>query len=62
MKDWVEGKCEVEVVDMVLRLQAKLATSRALPVSKMIVEKLQVQIDQIISTLPEDLKLVLQSS
>ncbi|KAB7507083.1 Protein DENND6B [Armadillidium nasatum] len=62
MKEWVGSKCEVEVVDMVLRLREKLRISESLDFSNDIAGKLQTQIELLISYLPEDVKSVIKKS
>lgn len=65
MTSWLQGKREVEVVDMVLRLREKLNASmseEALPVSPQIRLHLQGQLDTVLQSLPEDLRSVLKAS
>ncbi len=65
MTSWLQGKREVEVVDMVLRLREKLSAAmaeEALPVSPQIRLHLQGQLDTVLSSLPEDLRSVLKAS
>lgn len=58
---WVNGRQEVEVVDLILKIKEKLAIASKchLPLSKDVGEKLQQQMDAVICTLPEDLRTVL---
>lgn len=65
MTSWLQGKREVEVVDMVLRLREKLSAvmaEEALPVSPQIRLHLQGQLDTVLQSLPEDLRSVLKAS
>nr|SVE75018.1 EOG090X031T [Daphnia dolichocephala] len=65
MTSWLQGKREVEVVDMVLRLREKLDMSlaeEALPVSPQTRLHLQGQLDTVLQSLPEDLRSVLKAS
>nr|SVE72831.1 EOG090X031T [Ceriodaphnia reticulata] len=65
MTSWLQGKREVEVVDMVLRLREKLNATmaeEALPVSPQIRLHLQGQLDTVLQSLPEDLRSVLKAS
>nr|SVE94134.1 EOG090X031T [Simocephalus serrulatus] len=65
MTSWLQGKREVEVVDMVLRLREKLnatMSEEALPVSPQIRLHLQGQLDTVLQSLPEDLRSVLKAS
>nr|SVE89157.1 EOG090X031T [Daphnia sinensis] len=62
---WLQGKREVEVVDMVLRLREKLNVTLAeetLPVSPQTRLHLQGQLDTVLQSLPEDLRSVLKAS
>ena len=59
---WVGSHCEVEVVDMVLRLRAKMANADTLSIPELTREKLNSQMNTLLTALPEDLRLVLQSS
>jgi len=58
---WMAGKAEVELVDMVLRIRGKLAEARReeLPLPDLVVERLQAHIREIVATLPTDLQGVL---
>ena len=58
---WMEGKAEVELVDMVLRIRAKLseATRENLPVADIVIERLQKHVSTIVKTLPADLQTVI---
>ena len=56
----MEGKCEVELVDMVLRIRSKLDDARLdLPLPDIIRERLEQHVDTILRTLPDDLRGVL---
>jgi hypothetical protein len=61
---WVQGKQEVEVVDMILRIRHKLKQSELdkLPLSRSTREQLRLRMADIICTLPDDLKTVLKTS
>jgi len=61
---WIQDKQEVEIVDLILRLREKIASAsnNQVPVSDEIVKKLQIHLDTIISSLPEDLQSVLKSN
>jgi hypothetical protein len=61
---WVQGKQEVEVVDMILRIRQKLEQSETdeLPLSNSTKDQLRLRLDDIICTLPDDLKAVLKTS
>ncbi|CAG9855154.1 unnamed protein product [Phyllotreta striolata] len=64
LKDWVQGRPEVEVVDMVLRLRNKITKCEQhdIPVHDSIKEKLNHRLDEIVTALPDDLKNILQVS
>ncbi|XP_067124662.1 protein DENND6A [Centruroides vittatus] len=64
LTQWIRDKQEVEIVDLVLRLRDKLATAEneSLPLMSETVKKLQDHLENIIDTLPDDLKRVLKSS
>ncbi|XP_031834729.1 protein DENND6A [Nomia melanderi] len=61
LKTWVQGKQEVELVDMVLRIRQKLEKTYIdeVPIGKSVKEKLQERINDITHTLPDDLKDIL---
>ncbi|XP_011307173.1 protein DENND6A [Fopius arisanus] len=61
LKNWVQDKEEVEVVDMILRIRQKLERSyhEDVPITQSVREKLCERIDDITLTLPEDLKIIL---
>ena len=59
---WVNSRSEVEVVDMVLRLRAKLTDADMLPVSQHTREQLQAHLNTLFMALPEDLRSVLHAS
>ncbi|XP_038667555.1 protein DENND6B isoform X2 [Scyliorhinus canicula] len=58
---WVREKSEVEVVDLVLKLREKLIKARVhqLPVREDLLEKLELYLETVISSLPDDLQVVL---
>jgi len=60
---WMEGKAEVELVDMVLRIRGKLAEADRdnLPVADIILERLHGHVATIVKTLPSDLQAVIAS-
>ena len=59
----MEGKEEVQLVDMVLRIRNKLAEAcdQNLPVPDIINEQLLGHVEKILKTLPQDLQLVLKT-
>ena len=59
---WMTDKEEVQLVDMVLRIRAKLteATSQNLALPDIVRERLEKHVDTIVKTLPSDLHAVLQ--
>ncbi|KAG8225110.1 hypothetical protein J437_LFUL004031 [Ladona fulva] len=63
LKLWVRGKQEVEVVDMILRIRHKLEQSESedVPLNKSTRQQLKLRMDDIICTLPEDLKTGVQT-
>ncbi|KAL0268699.1 UNVERIFIED_CONTAM: hypothetical protein PYX00_010530 [Menopon gallinae] len=61
LTEWVRDKQEVEVVDMVLKIREKLKHTD-LPLSNTTKDQLKTRMDEIINTLPEDLKQVLKTS
>ncbi|GJQ68117.1 hypothetical protein Trydic_g10709 [Trypoxylus dichotomus] len=64
LKLWVQGKPEVEVVDMVLKLKNKISKCHQhdIPVSNTTKEQLCQRLQDIICSLPDDLKNILQTS
>ncbi|XP_017768468.1 PREDICTED: protein DENND6B isoform X2 [Nicrophorus vespilloides] len=64
LKLWVQGKPEVEIVDMVLKIKNKIkkCEQHDIPVSHTIKEQLEQRLQDIISSLPDDLKNILQTS
>ncbi|KAM6216523.1 protein DENND6B [Rhynchocyon petersi] len=58
---WMKDKSEVEVVDLVLKLREKLVRAQAhrLPVKEETLERAQLYIQTVISSLPKDLQAVL---
>lgn len=62
LKTWVQGKQEVEVVDMILRIRQKLEKSCIddVPIDNSVREKLKERIDDITHVLPDDLKVILR--
>ncbi|CAL7936569.1 unnamed protein product [Xylocopa violacea] len=61
LKTWVQGKQEVELVDMILRIRQKLEKTYIdeVPIGNSVREKLQERINDITHTLPDDLKDIL---
>ena len=61
LTSWVQGKKEVELVDMVLRIRQKLQKSHEddVPVGDSVQDMLRERINDITRTLPEDLKRIL---
>lgn len=59
LKQWVQGKQEVEVVDMILRIRHKMTQG---DVDEATREQLRLQIADMVLTLPDDLKTVLKAS
>ncbi|XP_028603081.2 protein DENND6B isoform X6 [Podarcis muralis] len=61
IRSWVKDKSEVEVVDLVLKLQEKLVRARChrLPVKEEVLHRVGLYIATIIGSLPEDLQAVL---
>ena len=64
IKIWMEGKAEVELVDMVLRIRNKLAESKRdnLPVADIVIERLEGHVRAIVETLPSDLQTVINNN
>lgn len=64
LKKWVQDKPEVEVVDMVLKIKNKIhkCQQHDIPVSNSIKEQLGQRLEDIICTLPDDLKNILSTS
>ena len=62
IETWMAGKEEVQLVDMVLRIRAKLseAISQNMPVPDIVKERLEKHVASIVRTLPSDLQDVLQ--
>ena len=62
IKNWMQDKEEVQLVDMVLRIRNKLteATDQKLPVPDVVSQQLTSHVDTILKTLPHDLQLVLR--
>ncbi|XP_043944503.1 protein DENND6B [Protopterus annectens] len=58
---WIKDKSEVEIVDLVIKLREKLVKARCqhLPVKEGTFQKLELYIDTIIGSLPQDLQSVL---
>lgn len=58
---WVQGKQEVELVDMVLRIRQKLKKSNEhdVPLGNSVQDMLRERINDITRTLPDDLKIIL---
>ncbi|KAM8778440.1 protein DENND6B isoform 4-T4 [Rhynchonycteris naso] len=61
IETWMQGKSEVEVVDLVLKLREKLvrAQSHHLPVKEETLQRAQLYIEMVIGSLPKDLQAVL---
>ncbi|UYV73994.1 DENND6A, partial [Cordylochernes scorpioides] len=59
---WIRDKQEVEIVDLVLKLREKLSTAEQLPLLPQTVHKINLHLEGILSTLPEDLRHVLAQS
>ncbi|XP_018327104.1 protein DENND6B [Agrilus planipennis] len=64
LKLWVQGKPEVEVVDMVLKIKSKLEKCKEhdIPINSTIKRRLRERMQDIINALPEDLKNILSMS
>lgn len=64
LKNWVQGRPEVEVVDMALTIKNKINRLRQheIPVNEAIKEQLHDRFNDIVTSLPEDLKNILQLS
>lgn len=62
IKSWVVDKPEVELVDMVLKIKAKINKCKEydLPVTKETKHRLRLRLEEILCTLPEDLKNILE--
>ncbi|KAF3430434.1 hypothetical protein E2986_01197 [Frieseomelitta varia] len=62
LKTWVQGKQEVELVDMILRIRQKLEKTYIdeVPIDNSVRVKLQERINDITHTLPDDLKDILK--
>ncbi|KAM4036737.1 protein DENND6B [Anomaloglossus baeobatrachus] len=58
---WIKNKSEVEIVDLVLKLRDKLvrAHRQHLPISPASLNRLNLHIDEVIGSLPEDLQSIL---
>ncbi|XP_067915397.1 protein DENND6B isoform X3 [Heterodontus francisci] len=58
---WIREKSEVEIVDLVLKLREKMIKARVhqLPVREDLLEKLEFYLETVISSLPNDLQVVL---
>jgi len=61
---WMEGKAEVELVDMVLRIRNKLAEAKKdlLPLADIVIERLERHVKTIVDTLPSDLQTVIRNN
>ncbi|KAJ8955330.1 hypothetical protein NQ318_003423 [Aromia moschata] len=64
LKDWVQGRPEVEVVDMVLKIKNKIikCNEHEIPVSESTKVQLNHRLNDIVTSLPDDLKNILQVS
>lgn len=61
--NWVRGRPEVEVVDMVLRIKNKIGKcENDIPVSESVKQQLNQRMQDIVTSLPDDLKNLLQIS
>ncbi|XP_037016640.2 protein DENND6B isoform X4 [Artibeus jamaicensis] len=61
VETWMQGKSEVEVVDLVLKLREKLVRARGhqLPVKEETLQQARLHLETVISSLPRDLQAVL---
>ena len=61
---WMEGKAEVELVDMVLRIRNKLAEAKKdnLALADIVIERLEGHVSTIVATLPSDLQTVINNN
>ncbi|XP_066285572.1 protein DENND6A-like isoform X2 [Branchiostoma lanceolatum] len=60
---WIQGRPEVEVVDLVLKLREKMfAATNQVCVKDEVLQRLNLHLDGIIRALPEDLRSILKSS
>ena len=61
---WMEGKAEVELVDMVLRIRNKLSEAKKdnLALADIIIERLEGHVTTIVKTLPSDLQTVIANN
>ena len=59
----MDGKAEVELVDMVLRIRNKLTEAKKdnLPLADIVIERLEGHVQAIVDTLPSDLQNVINS-
>lgn len=64
LKVWVQGKKEVEIVDMILKIRCKLKQCDAedVPLSAETRNQLKMRLEDIVCTLPDDLRSVLTTS
>lgn len=64
IKAWIEDKKEVELVDMILKIRQKLelCENKGYQLNKKIKDQLKVKMNDIISSLPDDLKNVLSNA
>lgn len=62
LKLWVQGKPEVEVVDMVLKIKGKISRCRErdIPITDATREQLGQRLQDILNSLPDDVKNILQ--
>lgn len=62
LQDWVQGRPEVEVVDMALTIKNKInkCTEHNIPVTEATKEQLNHRLNDIVNSLPEDLKNILK--
>ena len=59
IRNWISGKDEVEIVDWILKLR-DLISQPQMPIKDSVREKLQIHIETVLKTLPEDLQSVLK--
>ncbi|XP_053775819.1 protein DENND6B isoform X2 [Desmodus rotundus] len=61
VETWMQGKSEVEVVDLVLKLREKLVRARGhqLPVKEETLQRARLYIETVVGSLPKDLQAVL---
>lgn len=63
LKNWVQDRPEVEVVDMVLRIKSKIGEcENDIPVSESVKQRLNQRMHDVVTSLPDDLKNILKVS